>query len=172
MTFEQLYESHKGIVFNLALQYAQNMEDAEEITQDVFVSVYQSIDQFKEQSSISTWIYRICINKSLDHIKAKKRKKRFGIFTSLFYEDSSDLRYDLPNVDHPGIQLEQKERLTYVFSCINQLPDKQKTALILSKIERKSQVEIAAIMNISPKAVESLVQRAKTGVLKKMNLNE
>ena len=116
------------------------MEDAEEITQDVFVSVYQSIDQFKEQSSISTWIYRICINKSLDHIKAKKRKKRFGIFTSLFYEDSSDLRYDLPNVDHPGIQLEQKERLTYVFSCINQLPDKQKTALILSKIERKSQV--------------------------------
>ena len=82
------------------------------------------------------------------------------------------MRYDLPNVDHPGIQLEQKERLTYVFSCINQLPDKQKTALILSKIERKSQVEIAAIMNISPKAVESLVQRAKTGVLKKMNLNE
>jgi len=59
------------MVYNLALHYVQNIQDAEEITQDVFVSVYQSLAKFKESSTISTWIYRIAINKSLDYIKSK-----------------------------------------------------------------------------------------------------
>jgi RNA polymerase sigma factor (sigma-70 family) len=67
---------HKDLVYNLALSYVQNSEDAEEITQDVFIAVYQSISSFKAQANIKTWIYRIAINKSLDFIKAKKRQKR------------------------------------------------------------------------------------------------
>jgi RNA polymerase sigma factor (sigma-70 family) len=68
------------MVFNLALQYVQNYEEAQEIAQDVFVSVNQSMPTFKGESSIKTWVYRITINKSLDHIKAKKRKKTFRFF--------------------------------------------------------------------------------------------
>ncbi len=172
LTFEQLYNDHKKLVFNLALQYVQHTEDAQEITQDVFVSVHQSLHHFREQSSVTTWIYRIAINKSIDFIKAKKRKKRFGFLTSLFYEGTNEVRYDLTGFDHPGVQLEHKERLKIIFSYINQLPDNQKTALILSKIEKKSQAEIAIIMEISAKAVESLVQRAKTNLLKKIQSNE
>ena len=160
------------MVYNLALQYVQQTEDAQEITQDVFVSVHQSFHQFREQSTVTTWIYRIAINKSIDFLKARKRKKRFGFLTSLFYDESNDLIYDLPSFDHPGIQLEHKERLEQLFNYINQLPDNQKTALILSKIEKKSQAEIAIIMELSAKAVESLVQRAKTNLLKKINRNE
>lgn len=172
MDFEQLYEAHKKQVFNLALQYVQNMEDAEEITQDVFVSVYQSMSSFKEQSSLGTWIYRITINKSLDFIKAKQRKKRFGFLTSLFYEDSNEVKHDVPAFDHPGMQMESREAMARIFSAINQLPANQKTALILSKIEQKSQVEVAEIMDISAKAVESLIQRAKSNMQKIMEENE
>jgi RNA polymerase sigma factor (sigma-70 family) len=160
-------------VYNLALHYTQQTEDAQEITQDVFVTVYQSLNTFKGEASVSTWLYRITINKCLDFIKAKKRKKRFGFITSLFFDDSNDVKHDLADSNyHPGIQLEDKEALRTLFSYLNELPGNQKTALILHKIEQKSQIEVADIMDMSPKAIESLVQRAKNNLLKKMKENE
>lgn len=168
--FEQIYDEHKSQVFNLALQYVQNYEDAQEITQDVFVSIHNSIDNFKEQSKLSTWIYRIAINKSLDYIKAKKRKKRFGFLVSILHQETNEIEYDIPDFNHPGVQLENKEAIEHIFSLINKLPDNQKTALILSKIEDKKQSEIAEIMNLSIKSVESLIQRAKNNLSKEINL--
>jgi RNA polymerase sigma-70 factor (ECF subfamily) len=169
MKFEALYLEYKNLVFNLALQYVQNIEDAEEITQDTFVSVHFSLNSFKADSKISTWIYRIAINKSLDFLKSKKRKKRFGYLTSIFFDDSSELKYDVPFFNHPGVQLESKEDLQDIFKKINELPERQKTALILNKIEKLKLNEIADIMNLKPKAVESLVQRAKVNLSKKIS---
>lgn len=168
MNFEEIYESNKNLVFNLALNYLQNQEDAQEVTQDVFVSVYQSLNTFNHEAKISTWIYRITINKSLDFIKAKNRKKRFSLLTSLFFPDSTEVRFDKAGFDHPGVQLEQQEAIANIFQLINDLPPNQKTALILSKIEHMPQAEIAAIMDIHVKAVESLIQRAKANLLKKL----
>ncbi len=168
MNFEEIYHASKDQIFNLVLQYLQNIEDTEEVTQDVFVTVHEQLDNFQNKSTISTWIYRIAINKSLDFIKAKKAKKRFGFITSIFGDRDGELKYDQPNFDHPGVLMEQKEQMELLFSHINALPDTQKTALILHKIEGKSQQEIADIMNSTPKAVESLVQRAKTNLKKKI----
>ena len=78
--FEKLYHEYKTLVFNVALNYLQNVEDAEEITQDVFVKVYHSLDNFNQKSSHKTWIYRITINQCLDFIKQKNSQKRFFIF--------------------------------------------------------------------------------------------
>lgn len=172
MTFEETYNKFSKLVFNLALQYVQNTEDAEEITQDVFVSVYKSLKSFQENSEIKTWIYRITINKSLDFIKAKNRKKRFAFMSSLFYNDVTVLNNLSHNFNHPGVLLEQKETLEKIFQHINTLPDNQKTALILSKLEQKSQKEVAEIMNTSAKAVESLLQRAKTTLARKIESSE
>lgn len=172
MNLEELYTKYAKQVFNLSLQYVQNREDAEEITQDVFVKIHQHLDTFKHESKHSTWIYRITINTSLDFVKAKMRKKRFGIFTSLFHADSSEVKYESSSFEHPGVALEQREALENIFRCINDLPENQKTALILHKIEQQSQTEIAEIMEISPKAVESLIQRAKANLEKKLNSSE
>jgi RNA polymerase sigma-70 factor, ECF subfamily len=152
----------------LALQYVQNQEDAQEITQDVFVAVHHGMRDFKAQSSLTTWIYRIAINKSLDFLKGKQRKKRFAFLSSLFYPDSNDIKYDVPMFDHPGVLLEHKEAIAEIFKYINELPDAQKTALILTKIEQKPQVEVAEIMELSVKAVEGLLQRAKNNLAKKL----
>ncbi len=160
------------MVYNLALHYVQNSEDAQEITQDVFVAVYQSLEGYQKTSSISTWMYRITINKSLDFLKARQRKKRFAFLTSLFFPDSNELRYNPPEHNHPGIVLEHKEALEALFKKINDLPDNQRTALILHKIEQKPQAEVAEIMNLSTKAVESLIQRAKTNLSKMMDTSE
>jgi RNA polymerase sigma factor (sigma-70 family) len=168
LEIEKIYNEHKNLVYNLALQYVQNMEDAEEITQDVFLSIYQSIDSFREESKLSTWIYRITINKSIDLINKRNRKKRFAFLTSLFNSENDKLTHEPIHFNHPGVQLENKEALQNLFELINQLPEKQKTALIFTKIEQKSQLETAEIMELSPKAVESLLHRAKVNLQKKL----
>lgn len=166
MTLELLYEQYARQVYNLVLQYVQNVNDAEEITQDVFLSVHKSLDKFRNEANHNTWIYRITINKSLDFLKAKKRKKRFFWFTNELSENDS------VEFDHPGVLMEYKEETEFIFSCINELPDNQKTALILNKIEQLSLSEIAGIMELSPKAIESLVQRAKSNLSKKIKDSE
>jgi RNA polymerase sigma factor (sigma-70 family) len=172
LNIEELYNQYKKLVYNLALQYVQNAQDAEEITQDVFVRIYKSGEDFRQEAKVSTWIYRITINRSLDFIKSKQRQKRFAFFTSLFFDGSNEVKHDRINFDHPGVMLENREALMQIFEHINKLPDKQKTALLLSKIEQKSQVEVAEIMNLSTKAMESLIQRAKTKLKEKLKGNE
>lgn len=160
MSFSEIYNKHSSLVYNLALQYTQNTQDAEEVVQDVFVSIHEKLDSFKGDSQLQTWIYRISINKSLDFLKAKKSKKRWMLFSA---KNIDDRNVHLPDstFNHPGVELEQKEALEKLFSNINKLPEKQKTALILLKVEQLEMKEVAKIMEISYKALESLFQRAK-----------
>ena len=160
MTFEEIYCEHSRMVYNLSLHFVQNIEDAEEITQDVFIKVFENLHDFKKESGYKTWIYRICINQSLDFLKSKKSKrKRF--LNSILRLNDKDFRHEPANFNHPGIELEQKENLQKIFGAINQLSDQQKTVIILLKIEGKTQLETAIIMRLHVKAVESLFQRAK-----------
>jgi RNA polymerase sigma-70 factor (ECF subfamily) len=160
MSLEHLYRLHHKTVYNIAMQYVQNVEDAEEITQDVFVKMSENMPLFRHEADIKTWIYRISINQALDFIKARKAKKRWSFFSTLSLNDEA-AKIDLPHFEHPGVLLEQKEDLERIFKAINELPDNQKTVVILLKIEHKTQAETAEIMQISTKAVESLFQRAK-----------
>ena len=85
--FKKLVDEWQGMVYNTALGIVQNADDADDITQEVFMQVYQSVSSFKGDSKFSTWLYRITLGKALDHEKKKKRKKRFGFVQSLFGAD-------------------------------------------------------------------------------------
>ncbi|MCW3084187.1 MAG: polymerase, sigma-24 subunit, subfamily [Bacteroidetes bacterium] len=166
--FNVIYETYKTKVFNTAIGYLQNQEDAEEITQDVFVEVYRSAGKFEGKSLLGTWIYRITINKSLDFIKSKNRKKRFAFLSSLF-NDAGELKHDAPDFYHPGVILENKEKSAILFKAINTLPENQKTAFILSKLEGLSYAEISEVMEVSVSSVESLLFRAKQNLQKELS---
>lgn len=140
---------------------------AEDISQEVFVMVYRSILSFNEKSSLGTWIYRITVNKSLDHLRGRNRRRQ-GIIGQLFFGDNGEPAVDKPDFVHPGVQLERKERSVHLFKAIETLPDNQKTVFVLAHIEELPQREIAEIMDISLKAVESLLQRAKGNLRKKL----
>jgi RNA polymerase sigma factor (sigma-70 family) len=159
---------YNNLVFNLCLQYLQNKQDAEEAAQDVFVKIHKKLPTFEGKSSLKTWIYRITINHCLDVLKGRKRQKRFA-FIFDFFNDKNDNSRDLPHFDHPGVLLEDRESLESLFKKINQLPENQRTALILKYLDELPQREIAEIMAISEKAVESLLQRAKQNLDKKLN---
>jgi RNA polymerase sigma-70 factor (family 1) len=166
--FEHIYHQYKVLVYNVALNYLQNVEDAEEITQDVFVQVFHSMEKFNNNSSLKTWIYRITINKCLDFIKHKSSKKRLFIFGT-----KSDLEKELNNLssfEHPGIAMEQQEDAAILYAVINELTENQRTAFILSKLDGLSNPEIASIMKVSISSVESLVFRAKTTLKEKLSI--
>ncbi|MFN6944937.1 MAG: RNA polymerase sigma factor [Cytophagaceae bacterium] len=163
---KKIYDQYKTQVYNTVLSMVQTVPDAEEITQDVFVDVYFNLHSFKEKSSLNTWIYRIAINKSLDFLKSKKRKKRFAWLTSLFDPESGNLRHDQADFVHPGVMLENKERAAILFKEIDRLPDNQKTAFLLSQVEGLSYEEINKVMQNSISSVESLLFRAKQNLRK------
>jgi RNA polymerase sigma-70 factor (ECF subfamily) len=157
------------MVYNLILSFLQNTEDAEDVTQEVFIEVFRSLNKFKGNSTISTWIYRISVNKSLDFLRKKNRKKRFAFINILFTnEDKNQEIIQVANFEHPGVLLEQKENARILFKLINELKENQKTAFILFHIEELSQKEIAEIMGISSKAVELLIRRAKLKLKEKI----
>lgn len=168
--FEAIYTSYKELVYNLALQYVQQANDAQDITQEVFVKVYRQHHRYDPATaSLKTWIYRIAISQCLDFLKARRRKKRLGQLTGLFRPGSTEPIAEAVQFNHPGVAAEDKEDLQRLFALINGLPDNQKTVLILLKIEDRSQKEVAEIMQVSSKAVESLFQRAKQNLFKKLH---
>ncbi len=158
--FKEIVETWQDMVFNTAIGFLQNAEDAEDAAQEVFVQVFESVASFKEESKISTWIYKITVSKCLDQLRKKKRKKRFAFIQSL-YGKNDILRIDPPDFFHPGVKAENKENAAVLFKAIDKLPVNQKTAFVLNRIENLSYREISDIMNSSESAVDSLLQRAK-----------
>jgi RNA polymerase sigma-70 factor (ECF subfamily) len=167
--FKTIVDTWQNMVYNTALGIVQNAEDAEDITQEVFVQVYQSISSFKGDSKFSTWLYRIAITKSLDHERRKKRKKRFAFVKSLFGEENEAAIHP-PDFNHPGVVLDKKEDAATLFSVISMLPENQKIAFTLHKLEGLSYQEVSEVMKTTVSSVESLMHRAKTNLRK--NLEE
>ena len=165
--FKMIVELYQNMVYNTIISIVQNEEDAEDITQEVFVQVYQSVNDFKGDAKFSTWLYRITVTKALDHEKKKKRKKRFAIVQKLFGE-KEEKQYHPVEFNHPGVLLDNKEKAAELFKALREIPENQRIAFTLNKIEGLNNHEIAAIMNTSFYAVESLLARAKNSLKKQL----
>lgn len=160
-SIQEIISEFKNKVFNTALGMVKNYQDAEDIGQEVFLEVYQKIDQFRGDSSLSTWIYKITINKCLQFIRSKNALKRQAETTSI-----RDQMMNIPDFEHPGLSLENKELGRLLLRAIELLPEQQRVAFTLHKIEQLSQEEIAAVMEKSVSSVESLMHRAKQNLRK------
>lgn len=163
--FRDFIKEHQPRVYNTALNILQNTEDAEEITQDVFVEAYNKAHTFKGQSQVSTWLYRITTNKCIDLIRSKKRKKRFAFLTQLFHESGEPIS-DAGDFVHPGVVAENKEKAAVLYKAINQLPETQKVAFLLSETDGLSYGEISEILGTSVSSIESLLFRARKNLRK------
>ena len=163
--FKYIVDTWKDMVYNTALSIVQQAEDAEDVTQEVFVQVYQSIEGFKRESKFSTWLYRITLSKAMDHERKKKRKKRFAFVKSLFGE-GNEVVVNIPDFNHPGVSLDNKEKAGILFKAMQSLPDNQRIAFVLNKVEGLSYQEISDVMDTTVSAVESLLHRAKSNLRK------
>ena len=162
--FKYLVENYKDFVFNTCISIIQNIDDSDDISQEVFIQIYRSINNFKEKSSLSTWIYKITVSKCFEYLRYKKRKKRFSFLINLFRDDGTVI--EIPEFKHPGIILEEKENSKLLFDAIDKLNDEQKTAYVLKNIQGLSYKKISDVMKKSNSSVESLIFRAKNNLKK------
>lgn len=167
--FRQLIELYQRRVYNTVLTIVRQPEEAEDVAQEVFIQVYESIHSFGGDGKLTAWIYRIATTKALEAYRKRHARKRFAFFTSLFgSDDEAGLADRLHPVDfvHPGVKLEQQERSKVLFAAIARLPDQQKIAFTLYQVEGLSYQEITDVMQVSLSAVESLLHRAKNNLRK------
>ena len=165
--FRLLVETYKDRLYNTILGFITNAEDAEDVLQEVFITVFENIVSFKSQSLLTTWMYRIAVTQSLDTIRRKSRKKRAATFLSWVGVGENHEKYAVETI-HPGVLAENREQSVVLFKAIQQLPENQRAAFVLQKIEGMNQQDIAAVLKTSTGAVESLLSRAKQNLRKSL----
>lgn len=163
--FNRLVSSYQKQVYRTCLGITHNNSDADDLTQEVFIEVFRSIGKFRDESNISTWLYRIAINKSLNYVRNQKRLRFFqtiGIISSPYIADNET------KIDYPNESTHNEHLKKILERAIDSLTEKQRTAFVLNKIEELPYKEIAHIMNVSLSTVESLLYRARQNLQKNL----
>lgn len=166
--FRLIVNKYQRSVLNSCYRFVNDSQTAEDLTQEVFIEVYRSVGNFRNESKLLTWIYRIAVFKSLDFLKSQKRKKRFAVIKSLFGEDEMEERIAGTDENGPAKQLENKESARILAWAIDKLPENQRIAFSLSKYDELSYNEIAEILGTTISSVESLIHRAKSNLKKRL----
>jgi RNA polymerase sigma-70 factor, ECF subfamily len=168
--FRTLVERYQSMVFRTCMGFLHDKDDADDLTQEVFIQVYQSLNKFKGASAFSTWIYRIAVNASLNRVRKNSRSPILNRLDSLFNtakeRELSFPGYDNDDPENIFIRLEKSK---WIQDALDSLPENQRTAIILSKYDDLSQKEISKIMMITEGAIESLIQRAKANLKVKLS---
>jgi RNA polymerase sigma-70 factor, ECF subfamily len=166
--FTDLVDKYQHMVFRTCIGFVHNKEDADDLTQEVFINAYQSLPNFKGDSAYSTWLYRIAVNVCLNHIRNTSKKNIFQRIENLF-GGNNHKESTLPAIDllNPEQMLIEDEHRDYIKTALDSLPENQRTALILSKYDNLPQKEIATIMHTTEGAVEALIQRGKANLREK-----
>ena len=168
-SFRYLVDQYQVKVIRTCKGFVHSLADAEDIAQDVFIEVYESAGKFRGNSELSTWIYRIAVNKSLNFLRSSRRRKVLSIFDTLLSNDGSQVPEPSSGYEmSPDNQIQNEEQSRAINEAMEALPTKQRTAFVLSKYDDLSYKEIAVIMETSVSSVESLIFRAKGNLQKRL----
>lgn len=147
--YRQLYDDHKDVLFNIAMRIHQNVQDAEDVLQETFVRIFKALPDFKGESKLSTWIYRILLNTCFSNLKHKKSSAEKVIYLS-----KEELAHATAQIENPdtGIILEQE---------ITALPVGYRTIFVLHEVEGFAHEEIAKMLEITTGTSKSQLFKAK-----------
>ncbi len=153
----QLVDQNQKMVLRTVSWIINDVSCAEDVSQEVFIQFFKNINSFRGDASISTLLYRIAINLSLN----KKRGVRKWFQGAV---DLLSIKPEIHMVDSLNEAIERKDKSTVLKWALDKLPENQRLAFVLTKSEGLTQKEAALIMKTSPKAIESLIQRAKVSL--------
>jgi RNA polymerase sigma factor (sigma-70 family) len=163
--FRTLVARYQGPVYRTALSLLRSPEEAEDVAQEVFMEVYQTIARFRGEAALSTWLYRLTTSRALKHRQKARAKKRFAFLTSLL-GIHNEVLHDPPDHQHPLALLEGQQQEQQLVEAIARLPDSQQVAFTLRHEQELSYEEIAVVLGTSLPAVESLLFRARQSLRK------
>ena len=158
--FRSLVERYQDRIYRTALSLLRNPEEAEDVAQEVFVEVHQTIGRFRGEAALSTWLYRLTTSRALKSLRRARAKKRFAYFTSLL-GFGNEVLHEPPDPTHPQALLEGQQQLQLLLAHVARLPEQQQVAFTLRHEQELSYEEIAGVLATTVPAVESLLFRAR-----------
>jgi RNA polymerase sigma-70 factor (ECF subfamily) len=158
--FQFLVGRFQQKVIKTAFHFLGNMEDAEDLSQDIFLEIIRSMHTFRNNSTLDTWIYRIAVNRSINLLKKNKRRDIFIRLESILGLSKNHRSLE-PSTDEQSEEQTDKENQKLLHDSIAKLPENQRIAFVLHKFDDQSYKQVAMVMNLSLSAVESLIHRAK-----------
>jgi len=144
MEFEEIYAKYAPRIFRVCMAYVNDYEQAGDLTQETFITIWQKLSSFKNRSDISTWIFRIATNNCLRAIEKRKRNR------------TEDLPFELPVTRQENVQ----EKLSFLYNCIAEL-DETERIIISLVLEDLPQAEIASIIGMSHVNTRVRIHRIK-----------
>ena len=159
-TFARLVRLYQNRVYNLCFRLLGSEEEAQDVSQEVFLTIFRKISTFNGGARLSTWIYRVTTNHALNRIKSMKRR-RFNQTMSLTQE-TVERRANIAVFPRPDQLLDAKELEVYLQAELGRLDDDQRTVVVLRDIEGLSYQEIGAITGLNAGTVKSRLHRGRT----------
>ncbi len=168
-SFKEMVDKYQSLVLNSCNSFLHNRADAEDVTQEVFIEAFLSVSKFRGKSGLSTWLYRISVNKSLNYIRDNKKRKIISSIMNVFQDDEKkELQLEDPEAQYIEAKETENEKIELLHKSIESLPENQKIAFTLHNFENLSYKQISEIMELSLPSVEGLIHRGKRNVQKKI----
>ena len=155
MTFEEIYKAHWQKVFRLCMGYVNDHDRAKDIAQETFITVWQQLPRFRNESAIGTWVFRIASNHCLRQIEKEKRMATTA----------------LPGQMEDTLPANDEHRMQYLYKCISELQETDRIIISL-ELEDLKQAEIAGIVGISEPNVRVRIHRIKEKLAQKFKTYE
>jgi RNA polymerase sigma-70 factor (ECF subfamily) len=167
--FSVIIDRYQAKVFSTALHYTHDHEDARDLTQEIFIKLYNNLQNYKGKASFSTWLYRIAVNRCIDWTRKKKLQTVSAIYDGSeeeidIYETIADSSWE------PEETLIKQENMNFMRKVVDDLPEIYKTVIILYYFEDFSPQEISNITGVPRRTIETRLYRGKN--LLKLRLEE
>ncbi len=166
--FAVLVRRFQGRVVSLAYRYLGSAADAEDLAQEVFLRVYRAKETYEPSAKFSTWIYRITANASLNHLRSKKARRKVSGAMPGGDGGEPEAEFEDERAEAPGERMEKDELARVLRRIVDDLPERQRLAIVLNKYEGLSYEDVAAAMDLSVMAVKSLLTRARVNIKEKL----
>ncbi|MCX8092667.1 MAG: sigma-70 family RNA polymerase sigma factor [Candidatus Goldbacteria bacterium] len=169
--FREIINKYKNLIYNHSRNFLRNAQEAEDVTQEIFINIFNNLNRFRGDSKLSTWIYRITVNTCKNKLKQMKRLKA-NIIEEID-DDNDETRKIIEDIreneeKEPDNIFKQKNLRSAIYKNMKTLSDEQRTVIILRDINGLSYEEIAKIMKISVSAVKSKLFRARENLRQKL----
>jgi len=164
--FGDLVDRHRNAVVNLTYRYLGNRADADDLAQEVFLKVYKARKRYEPRAKFTTWLFRVAVNACLNEVRNRKHRPTHGAI-SLTGEAGAPLPPD-PGGENPAAAAERTELRRQVRLALDELPERQRLALLLNKFHGQSYEELAQSFELTIPAVKSLLVRARENVRRRI----
>lgn len=154
-SYRVIVDRYQGRVYAVIYGMVRNQEDARDLPQETFVRAYQNLSRFRVESGFYTWLYRIAMNTTIDHLRRQKKRAHEAFEDGVATRETGGVMSDGVHMDGPGKSLERKRLHARLLAALDELPEDQRQVIVLREVDGLSYKEISEVLEIPEGTVMS-----------------